>query len=552
MSARADQVRALYEGTLMPRIDSLEAMRREVRGYVVKSAALIGIPLLIAFLGPELVSDSMDATVSIAGMVLMFAGVVVAGFRYALPGFTAHANYRARFKRQVVAEIVSLVAPGVEYEPLKGIAREVFDEPGLFNTRGGYMSDDRVRGRIGRTPFEAADVSRHYRTRSSSSPSKGTTNSTRHTVFHGLFFHLDFNRSLRGRTIIEPRSASHSQLGDRASLQLVALGDAEFEKEFKVYTDDEVETRELLTPAMMTQVLAVRQQAEHPVFLAFKGTRAYIGIHYNRPAFEPRIAGSPSLEAVQQIATQFALPETIVNTLDLNRRTTDRDHSPLWQPGEVTTPFEAAAGSGHLSVEQLWEFAAAKVGADNPEAETSLPRPDGTSIDVQHEADGARVWYGLSFGFFFCIAVTLAGLVIAAAAIRSIGQGTNLGPLASLAARVPPIPQLDQLVAGSALGWLGASLLVSGIFALGWVTRVHRVVITPEAVLISRGIRPFPRRYSRPPFGRIIRIDKVVYLGKVDSTGLMNPSASPVLESEEEARWLAAEMRRAVQQTSRR
>src|SRR5262245_57927217 len=251
MSARADQVRALYEGTLKPRIDSFEATRREVRAYVVKSAALIGVPLLIAFLGPELVPESMDATVSVAGMVLMFAGVVVAGFGYALPGFTAHANYRARYKRQVVAEIVSLVAPGVEYESLKGIAREVFDEPGLFNTRGGYMSDDRVRGRVGRTPFEAADVSRHYTTSSSSSRNTGMRTSTRHTVFHGLFFHLDFNRALRGRTIVEPRSASRSQVGDREGLQLVVLGNAEFEKEFKVYTNDEAETRELLTPAMM-------------------------------------------------------------------------------------------------------------------------------------------------------------------------------------------------------------------------------------------------------------------------------------------------------------
>jgi hypothetical protein len=126
----------------------------------------------------------------------------------------------------------------------------------------------------------------------------------------------------------------------------------------------------------------------------------------------------------------------------------------------------------------------------------------------------------------------------------------NLGPLAPLAARVPPIPQLDQLIVASAApAWLAASLVMSGIFALGWMTRVHRLVITPDAVLISRGVRPFPRRYPRPPFGRIIRIDKVVYVGKFGSTGLMNPSASPVLESEEEAKWLAAEMRRAIQQT---
>ena len=101
-------------------------------------------------------------------------------------------------------------------------------------------------------------------------------------------------------------------------------------------------------------------------------------------------------------------------------------------------------------------------------------------------------------------------------------------------------------------GWLGGSLLVSAIFALGSLTRVHCVVITPEAVLISRGLRPFARRYVRPPFGRVVRIDKAIYVGKVGSASLMNPSASPVLESEEEARWLAAEMRRALQQTARR
>jgi hypothetical protein len=74
-------------------------------------------------------------------------------------------------------------------------------------------------------------------------------------------------------------------------------------------------------------------------------------------------------------------------------------------------------------------------------------------------------------------------------------------------------------------------------------------VITREHVLISRGLRPLPRRYRRPPYGRIVRMDRAVYVGKVGDSGVMNPSASPMLGSEDEAKWIAAEMRRALRHT---
>ena len=46
----------------------------------------------------------------------------------------------------------------------------------------------------------------------------------------------------------------------------------------------------LLTPAMMERLLTLRRQAGKPVFLAFKGRRAYVGVHYGRTLFEPGIA----------------------------------------------------------------------------------------------------------------------------------------------------------------------------------------------------------------------------------------------------------------------
>ena len=94
----------------------------------------------------------------------IFAGVIFAVVRFGLPGITAYANYKAKFKQDVVSEIFKIACPGAEYAPEHGIAKDVFIGCGIFQDRGSYSTDDRVRGRIGQTPFEAAEVKRRYST----------------------------------------------------------------------------------------------------------------------------------------------------------------------------------------------------------------------------------------------------------------------------------------------------------------------------------------------------------------------------------------------------
>lgn len=43
------------------------------------------------------------------------------------------------------------------------------------------------------------------------------------------------------------------------------------------------------------------------------------------------------------------------------------------------------------------------------------------------------------------------------------------------------------------------------------------------------------------------RTDRYVYLGEADTAKMINPSLSPRLRSEDEARWVAHMMRRALQ-----
>jgi hypothetical protein len=87
--------------------------------------------------------------------------------------------------------------------------------------------------------------------------------------------------------------------------------------------------------------------------------------------------------------------------------------------------------------------------------------------------------------------------------------------------------------------------VVGGICTLGWLVRVRRVDVTPDAILVSRGFRPVPRRYPRPEFDAVMRLKNSVHLKRSAATTLLYPTASPNL-SEPEAAWIAYELRNAL------
>jgi hypothetical protein len=539
------EIDRLYESTLKPRLEALEGMRLDLRRYIVKAGIWVGVPFLLFFLSDviaALLPAAVSRLVAIGSFALIFVGVVVAGIKYLIPGVTAYMNYRSRFKHEVAAEVFKIVCPTAAYSPTQGVPAQIFDEPGIFATRGGYTSDDRVRGTIGVTPFEAADVSRSYST--------GGKNSRTVIVFRGLFFHLDFNKRLTGTTIVQPAGASYSSLGDRSGFTPVQLENPTFAEAFAVYATDEVEARYILTPAMMEQILSLAARTAKPIYLGFKGNRAYLGINYERPLFEPGIAATTSVEAIQEMAAQFALAEGVVHELDLNTRiwTKDVDASLLHRRDDAPEdPLDALAARGNVTASELWQ-AATRSDDDGAEDEV-VAQPSGTSIRVEQHGGSAVVHYGLSVGFFLALLLSLASGAVWVTAAKALPGHLEIPELTGATAWLPEIPSLPSIVSDEPIPFVIVASIVFPIAALIWVFRVRRVEVDPSAVRIWRGLRPWPRTYARPTYGKVVRLDKTVYVGKVEGFGLVNPSASPML-SVDEARWVASELRRALRSTA--
>lgn len=545
----AARVEALYRSTLEPRIAGLESLRLSLKRYITMGALCVGAPFALYFLSDIIalglgLSSPLAAVLRIGSFALIFAGVIVAGMKFLLPGIAAHANYRARFKREVAAEVFAIVCPSARYSPADGIEKADFDAPGLFNTRGGFKSDDRVYGTIGQTPFEAAEVRRAYST--------GGKNSKTVVVFHGLFFHLDFNKSLRGVTLVQPENAGPNQLGARDGLARVTLEDPAFEQDFAVYASDEVEARYILTPAMMDQILALRQRAGKPIFLAFKQHRAYLGVHYGQALFEPGIAASTSLESIQEMAAHFALAEAVIHELDLNTRiwTKGVDASLLTREvdDEPEDEIDGLVSRGDVTASQLWEAAAKSIGQGADEPATTVLPPPGTTISIERGGGTTTVTYGLPLSFFVTLVVWAASVPIGFAAARVLPDAAGMPGLAPFTSWIPVIPYASALVAAHPIPWFVAAWILGPLAFTMWSTRVRKVEVGSDGVRIWRGLRPVPRHYPRPEYGKVVRIENAVYVGKTEGLNLINPSASPMLK-DGEALWVAQELRRALEHT---
>jgi hypothetical protein len=542
-------VDALYAAVLEPRIRALEDLRVRLKANIARALACVLVPFAVFFFG-DLIARPLGLpsfAVQGVGMAGVFAGVLVAAFRFAIPGFTAYANYQSRFKHDVVRAIFEAVVPGGRYAPHEGVDPAVFDAAGIFSTTGSYRSDDRVTGRIGRTPFEAAEVRRSYAT--------GGKNSRTVVVFHGLFFHLDFNQALRGTTIVQPTSGS-LRYGDRDGLALVTLEHASFGDAFEVYASDEAEARHVLTPVMVERVLSLTGRTDHPVVLAFKDSRAYVGVHYGRPLFEPGIAATTAREAVAEMAGHFALAELVVNELDLNTRIwTKRVDDGLLheapQPADALDQVFHEARSGTLTEAGFYAAVARATGGGGfVDTARAVGRPPGSRVSVEHGTT-STFDFGLGGWFWFSLLASLGLSALFVEALRVAAPEIGLGAVAGL---LPVVPLLDGVLAavGFPLAAIAGAVagLVGVLFAVYWMLRVRRVDVDAGRVRIFRGLRPWPRTYPRPAYGRVVLTGDAVFLARSEGLSLINVSASPNLTADE-ARWVAFELARALEATSR-
>lgn len=314
-----EELRQLFDTELEDKLQTLEGKRKKVRTISIVQVAVFVLALLLFFYAGELPTPTLGYWGG-GALIVLFIFILV---RFA----KLRKEYVAEFKNNVVTAIVSLINPEWNYVPQGHISPVDYMESKLFTTRyDRYKGDDLVTGAIDKTDFKMSELHTEYKTETTDS--EGRRKTEWHTIFKGLFAHMDFNKEIRGETLVLPDTAERlfGRFGKKLQSmsgrgELVNLENPEFEKLFVVYGSDQNEARYILTPTMMEAMVHLAKQYGKNIFFSFRGTRVYFAISVKKDLFEPRIFKSGvNFNDIVEMSHYFSIIEMLIKEMNLNTR----------------------------------------------------------------------------------------------------------------------------------------------------------------------------------------------------------------------------------------
>ncbi|HEU4428646.1 MAG TPA: DUF3137 domain-containing protein [Myxococcota bacterium] len=226
---------------------------------------------------------------------------------------------------EVLKPAIEFWDPSFRYRSDEGIPQSVFEASRLFagESFNRYSGEDLVSGRHGATEFRFSELRVAHVTRSNK-------RSHTRTVFRGLFFIADFNKSFRGQTLVLPDHAERSlgTLGRAfqslasafSNLTLVELENPEFERHFVVHSSDPTEARYVLSPSLMERILSFHRKTGAKLRLAFLAGRVCVAIPTETDRFRVDALAPLTLDDVRRWAGDLLFAISLIDELDLNTR----------------------------------------------------------------------------------------------------------------------------------------------------------------------------------------------------------------------------------------
>ncbi len=305
-----------YEQTLVPELIMLDRERKKVDRRVILIVLITVIAIIIeAKIIPEDAGDWKFVIQPLTGILGFILISVVSK------------NYRLNFKNKIISKISTFVDKNMQYTPEGTVPEEEFIRSAIFqHSCDKYKGEDHFRGTLGKTAVEFSEVVAQYVTRTGSGSSR---KETYHTFFKGIFFVADFNKHFKTHTIVLPDTAERlfGKMGQKLQSlainrgELIRLEDPEFEKEFCVYGDDQVEARYILSPSLMQRILEFKRKWNTKVYLSFRDSKVYIAIRMTKNLFETRLFKSVvDYNFIEENMRYLILLTGIVEDLNLNTR----------------------------------------------------------------------------------------------------------------------------------------------------------------------------------------------------------------------------------------
>lgn len=311
---------------LQPQLIPLEKLRIKQRNK--RRLLFIICPVLIMLVILFLIIDKQEIALRSLLVVLILAVFIIVPIIRAIRRFIrnyAFENYKNSFKDIVISHLFRAINPNLTYSKDTCTTKEAYMASHIFQHRLlSYKGYDHVTGMVDKTQIELSVLhAEHYNYK------KGSVHIRRSMYdrdidFGGLFMIADFNKDFNGSVVVWPN------LAEKISGQILTLGenhnhvtmeDPEFEKMFKAFSNDTVESRYVLSMDLVKRIVELKKRLNRTIYISFVNSKMYLAISKDVNIFNPRISKSVlDPNTIHGHYNKILGCLQIVDALDLNTR----------------------------------------------------------------------------------------------------------------------------------------------------------------------------------------------------------------------------------------
>ena len=314
---KISQLTDFYYKTLYPTLEELESERKQLRYRIIVIGVIVTfITILILIAMKDVISSNFD--------FLFFLGAAYIGVG-ALIYKLLTKEYTKKFKDKIISPLIKEIDSNLRYTSTAHVSMHHFKRSKIFTkSPDRFDGNDFVKGKIDGIDIQFSDI--HAEKKYKDSDGKKHYE----TIFKGLFIVSEFNKHFKGRTVVLPDTAQSTfgdliggwlQANNMSRNQLVKMDNTKFEKEFVVYSTDQIEARYILSHALMEKLLIFQKRSKHPLAVSFTGGHIYMAIKSNEDQFEPSIFHSLlKYKIAMEYVSTLHLAIGIVEELKLNQK----------------------------------------------------------------------------------------------------------------------------------------------------------------------------------------------------------------------------------------
>lgn len=312
--------REYYNQNLGSKFAKLEKIRRKNLRFFWKWLIIF---TAIAMVVIRLCSDGIIPKEFYSGDVFGY-GTAFYGIIVIITLYMPFSDYAVDTKMMVLEKVVSFFGD-FKYKYGRSLPRSVVEKSALFGDFYRQYGDDYFEGSYNGVGIKISEehlTSEYY-------TNKGKREKV---IFDGVLIVLDMNKKFLGQTVVRHDWGMFNFLMQapvclikkkNVKLFNVRLEDCVFEKQFEVFSSDQVEARYLLTTAFMERIMEVKRRFRgKKIQFSFFDNKLFIAVSTGKDMFETTSLFTTTARygKMREVVSQFYSIFSIVDILKLDKR----------------------------------------------------------------------------------------------------------------------------------------------------------------------------------------------------------------------------------------